>query len=102
MRFSNLPSKSELAWCFRAALFGMILLLPLAMLFLFKVWLVTPANFAPAVKVSGLDLIQAGSSRRRAAQQAAQGRFEEALQSWRIAVANNPGNPDLIRSSLRH
>jgi predicted Zn-dependent protease len=78
------------------------LFVPLLFLFILKVWRVTPADFQPVVKVSGLDLVQASSLRRAAIQHAALGRFEEAFQSWRIAVANNPGNPELIRGSLRH
>ncbi|MCI0535759.1 MAG: hypothetical protein L0Z50_11090 [Verrucomicrobiales bacterium] len=121
MIFSKLPSKDELAtklinhpainsvvclilyevW-FRVAFFGALLFVPLLTLFLLKVWRVTPADFQPVVKISGLDLVQASSLRRTAVKQAALGRFEEAFQSWRIAVANNPGDPDLIRGSLRH
>src|SRR5262245_27447373 len=121
MRFFKLPSKDELAtklinypalnsvlclilyetW-FRVAFFGVLLLIPLGLLFILKVWRITPADFQPVVKISGLDLVQARSLRGTALQQAASGRFEEAVQSWRIAIANNPGDPELFRGALRH
>src|SRR5687767_1892655 len=104
MIFSKLPSKEELAtklisyptlnsvlclilyeFWFRVAFFAALLFLPLMTLFLLKVWRVTPADFQPVVKISGLDLVQASSLRRTAVKLAALGRFDEAAQSWRIA-----------------
>ncbi|MSU63410.1 MAG: hypothetical protein EXS31_13615 [Pedosphaera sp.] len=87
---------------FRLAFFAALLFIPLVLLSILKVWRTTPAGFIPEVKVSGIDFVQAWSLRRTAEKEAAQGRFEDALYSWRIAAANNPGNPDLIRGCLRH
>src|SRR5436853_6723305 len=121
MIFSKLPPKDKLAvkfinypalnsliclvlyerW-FRVFFFGMLLLAPLLLLFILPVWRVSPADFQPPVKISGLDLVQASSLRRTAIKQAALGKFEEAFQSWRVAVANNPADPEFIRGSLRH
>jgi len=89
-------------WVFRLVFFGGLLFVPVLFLFVFKVWRATPADFQPVVKISGLDLIQARSLRRTALKQAVEGRFEAAFQSWRVAVANNPGDPELIRGCLRH
>ena len=82
--------------------FGSLLLVPLFLLCMLPVWPVTPRNFQPTIKISGFDLLQAWKLRRTAAHEAAEGRFDEALGSWRIAIANNPGDPELLRGCLQH
>src|SRR5687768_472360 len=108
IQFINYPALNSLVCLilyersFRITFFGALLLVPLVLLCALKVWPATPAHFQPLVKVSALDWVQANSLRRSAIKHAALGRFEKAFQSWRIAVANNPGDPELVRGLLRH
>lgn len=67
-----------------------------------KVWRTTPEGFRPEVKVSLLDKMQAWSLRRKAQRLAAAGEHTEALQTWVGAIANDPGNLEVIREWLRH
>ena len=69
-------------------------------LFLPRIWRQTPADFSPIVRVSGLDLWQSRSLRKAAISHLEAGRFNEALIAWNSAIANNPGDQDLIREAL--
>jgi predicted Zn-dependent protease len=87
---------------FRVILVLLVLLLGGTGLFLAKIWTASPKGFDPVIKLSGLDYVQAWSLRQTALKQQAEGRFDDALYSWRVAIANNPVNPDLIRGCLNH
>jgi hypothetical protein len=67
-----------------------------------KLWVTTPPGFQPVVKVSLLDRVQAWSLSRSARKLAAAGHAEQASQAWIAAIANNQGDPELIRGYLRH
>lgn len=67
-----------------------------------KVWVTSPKDFLPVIKVSGLDLLQAWSLQRTARKAMAAGKHEEAAHAWRSAFANNPANPRLARGALEN
>jgi tetratricopeptide (TPR) repeat protein len=121
MKIFSLPPKEELAsklldyptlnsiLClllyerlFRWAFVGGLLFVPLFLGFVLKIWTVSPAGFVPVVKMSGLDFVQAWSLRRTAMKEAAAGKHEDAFHTWRVAVANNPASPELLRGFLEH
>ena len=77
MKLPKLPSKDELAvkfinyptlnsvFClilyerwFRLVILAALLFAPLLLLSILKVWTVTPKEFRPVVKISGLDFVQ--------------------------------------------
>lgn len=66
-----------------------------------KIWITSPEDFYPTIKVRGLDLLQAWSLRRSAERDEAAGRNKEALQAWVAAVANNSADPQCERGLLR-
>ena len=70
-------------------------------LFLTKMWRVTPPGFSPVVRISGLDWIQALSLHHAAKKQLAAGKAMEGLATDALAIANNPGDVELIRSFLQ-
>ncbi len=86
---------------FRVAFAGICLLLVFLALFLPKIWSNTPKDFSKTILVSGLDHLQAWSLKRAAIKAMAEGRDDDALQAWREALANTPGNPDISRGMLR-
>ena len=69
-------------------------------LFLPKIWQVTPPGLYPVMKVSGLDKVQAWALRRSAERLDRAGRFPDAMNAWRSAGGNDPGNPELARGPL--
>ncbi|MEK7686545.1 MAG: hypothetical protein AAB466_14105 [Verrucomicrobiota bacterium] len=85
---------------FRMVFFCLVLLGISLSLFLPKIWTTSPTGFMPVIKVSGLDLAQAWSLKRSARQAAAAGRLNDASYSWMAAIANNPADPESIRSFL--
>src|SRR2546426_5575062 len=86
---------------FRWALLGVLLFLPLLALFVLRIWTVSPRGFTPIIKVSVLELLQARSLKRSALRAMSGNRYEDALSSWRISVANNPAEPELLRGYLK-
>lgn len=86
---------------FRVAFLGMVSLVVFLALFLPKMWLNTPEDFKVHIRRSGLDHVQAWALKRAALKAAAEGRSDDAMQAWRGAVANTPGNPDLSRGMLQ-
>lgn len=65
-----------------------------------KLWVVTPPGFVPQVKISGLDVFQARALATTARRQLAAEHLRDAAFSWKAAVANNPGDPELLRGYL--
>ncbi|MBI4325180.1 MAG: hypothetical protein HY674_07930 [Chloroflexi bacterium] len=85
---------------FRIIFFCLVLLIVFLSLFLPKIWTTSPDGFMPVIKVSGLDLAQAWSLKRNARRAATAGRLNDASYSWMAAIANNPADPEAIRSFL--
>lgn len=71
-------------------------------LYLPKIWTVSPDDFLPVVKVSGLDMAQAWSLRRAARAAEGAGDFKKANYSWQAAMVNNPADRRAIRGFLRN
>ncbi|MBI4662015.1 MAG: hypothetical protein HY735_24600 [Verrucomicrobia bacterium] len=86
---------------FRIALAAGLGLLLAGLALLPKIWVTSPPGFIPVVKVSIFDRIQAWALRRTAQKAMAAGQFDEAGMAWVAAIANNPGNPNLVRGALR-
>ncbi len=85
---------------FRALVVGGVVLVLAVGLFVAKLRTATPPGFEPQIKLSGLNLVQAWSQQRTARKQMANGQLEEALQTWNLALAHNPADPDLVRGYL--
>lgn len=62
-----------------------------------KVWMATPSDFEPVVRISLIDKAQAWSLRRSAERNEAAGKINAALLSWQTAFANDPGDISLAR-----
>jgi len=62
-----------------------------------KVWKSTPDGFSPEIKISLFDRFRAWSLYRFAMEAKGDGRDESALQAWREAIANHPGDIELRR-----
>ena len=80
--------------------FGFIAFIIFLALFLPKMWVQTPDGFDPVVKISGLDRVQAWSLSRSARKREAEGKFDEAILTWRMAAGNNLANPESVRGLL--
>jgi predicted Zn-dependent protease len=83
--------------------FSVLLLLLLPILFfasIRKIWPTTPRDFDPAVKISLLDWFQYKSLHRAALSELKLGKTQEGMISFQLALANNPGNADLVREYL--
>lgn len=72
-----------------------------AILMLPKVWLSTPSDFTPQIRISVIDMLQARSLAKSARSLELAGRSAEACQAWRSAIANNPGDLMLTESLIR-
>lgn len=66
-----------------------------------KVWRVTPDDGGPVYRVSLVDKIQSAMLHRHAMEKAAAGDDRAAVQGLRSAVANNPGDPNVLRDWVR-
>lgn len=87
-------------------LFGLVCFLTLLLLAalglgLPKLWVVSPPEFRPRVRISLVDYFQAKSLKRTGQRLAAQGKERDAALAWQSALANNPADPDLHRDALR-
>lgn len=67
-----------------------------------KLWVSTPPDFKPVMRVSLLDLLQARTLSASAERHAAAGRHREAALAWQGAALNDPGNLELHRALFRH
>lgn len=77
---------------FRFAVFGFVAFLVFLGLFLPKMWRMTPPDFLPVIKISGLDMVQAWSLRRTAQEALENQQWDDAVYTWRAAFANNPSD----------
>ena len=87
------------AW-FRLAFGAFVLVVVFIALYLPKIWVVSPDQFRPEVKVSALDLTQNWALKRSARKAQAAGDFKRASQSWEAAVAQNPADQTSLRGYL--
>lgn len=85
---------------FQLAFGAFVLVAVFIALYLPKIWVVSPNQFRPEVKVSGLDLTQNWALKRSALKAQAAGDFKRAGQSWEAAVAQNPADLASLRGSL--
>src|SRR5688572_14539443 len=58
-----------------------------------KIFTRTPPGFTPVVQISALDLIQATALSRSARRAELRREHAQALQSWSVALANDPCDP---------
>src|SRR5688572_1270909 len=83
-------------------LFGLALVFLATLPFLlFPLIKASPEGFNPPLRVSGIDLIQAWNLKRTAVKQARSMSFDASVFTWRMAIANNAADADLIRGLLR-
>lgn len=87
---------------FRAAFLSVGAFVLLLILCLPKFWRTTPDGFTPVARVSWLDMMQCWSLKRSAQKLASQGNYSEAAHSWRLAVAQNPGDLEALRGYLEN
>ncbi len=66
-----------------------------------KIWLTTPEGFEPEIRISWLDVLQARSLKKTAERHAEAGQMSESIYAWKSAVANDPGDPELLRAGIR-
>lgn len=102
-RFRNFPLLRLLilkTW-FRIAFLLLVGAVLTIALLLPKIWRVTPKDFLPVIRISLLDRLQSWSLQRSARRAMADNRFDDALYSWKSAVANNPADTRAISSMLR-
>lgn len=85
---------------FRTLVVGGVVLVLAVGLFVAKLRTATPPGFEPEIKLSGLNLVQTWFKTRTARQQVANGQLEEGLQTWNLALARNPADPNLVREYL--
>jgi predicted Zn-dependent protease len=85
---------------FQVAFGGVVLVSIFIALYLPKIWRVSPAEFLPEVRVSGLDLTQNWALKRSARRAMAEQDFKRASQSWEGAVAQNPADVTALRGYL--
>lgn len=84
-------------------LVAFIILAPIAVggvLLIPKIWTITPEDFTPKIKVSGIDFIQSWALARTARQQEIEGDFDAALYSWEVAISNYPTKTENLRSAI--
>jgi tetratricopeptide (TPR) repeat protein len=86
---------------FRVLLALAFVIIPAMPFLLFPLIKTSPSGFSPRLRVSGIDLIQAWSLKRTAAHEVKLGNFDRSVFTWRMAIANNPGDANAIRALLR-
>ncbi|MGZ8900904.1 MAG: hypothetical protein ACXW3Z_12480, partial [Limisphaerales bacterium] len=79
-----------LDWRFSCLVLLMLATITFAVALPAKIWQRTPAGFTPEVKISALDFIQASALSRSARRAELRGGSQQALQSWSVALANDP------------
>ena len=66
-----------------------------------KMWRSSPPDFLPVVRVSLLERLQCASLQRQARRLQDDGKTDEAVLTWRQAIANNPADREANRGLLR-
>jgi predicted Zn-dependent protease len=85
---------------FQIGFLAVMLTLVSAALYLPKMWRVSPDNFEPIVRISGLDMTQNWALKRSARKLEAAGDFLKAVDAWEGAVAQNPADVSAMRGFL--
>src|SRR5688572_16151190 len=85
---------------FRLAVLFLMMGLIGGVLFVIRLWTLTPPGFSPRVRISGLDWVQSRSLARTARAREADQRFEEAAFAWQAALSNYPVNQEYLRGAL--
>lgn len=93
---SVLKDDPKFRWAIGILFFGVLLM----GIILPKIWITSPKDFNPVIRVSGLDLLQVKALSRSARSLESKGRMQEAVQAWSSAVANNPADPSSIRGFI--
>lgn len=78
--------------CLTAGLVGILVLL--------RIWVVTPPDMVPKIRIKALDFLEARIHGKLARSKDAARDFEGAQYHWRVAVQNHPARPDLIHGYL--
>lgn len=99
----NYPFVVLLVWnpWFRRVLFVSILIGMSTLIALPRIWRSTPQGIFPIIRISLVDKGQAWSLERSAKKARAEQRLDDAIYSWRAAIANHPGNLDLTRELFK-
>jgi hypothetical protein len=97
---SSLFRQSVYERYFRFALLLLISIFVSLSVSLPKFWRTTPPGFSPVIRVSLFSLLQAKSLRRNALKLEAEGKLDQAIVTWRQALANNLGDEENGRHLL--
>ncbi|MBK9137870.1 MAG: class I mannose-6-phosphate isomerase [Verrucomicrobia bacterium] len=89
-----------LSFWFRLVVLGFVGLVVFFSLFLPKIWRTTPRDFAPEVKISGLDKVQSLMLQRTARRAQAARQYDRALYAWGSAIANDMADLRAVRGFL--
>lgn len=100
MRFPLLQMIVNDRWV-RLAVLGFVGILVTFVVGLLPIIPSTPEGIQPRVKIKFLDLLQSKALARTARIQTAAHEWESSFFSWRLAIANDPGNIDLSREYLK-
>ena len=86
-------------WIRLACVLGLLCIL-FGVLMMLRIWRTTPPDFERAVKIRGINYIQAWSLKRTARKEMAAGRYDAAALAWRMAAAHNLGDLEASRGYL--
>ena len=88
-------------WRFSCLVLLMMVTIALAIALPAKIWKRTPADFTPLVRISALDFVQASALSRSARKAEMRRDYEQALQSWSVALANDPCDPTIAANYIK-
>ena len=77
-------------WRFSSLVLLLMVTIALALALPAKIWKRTPPDFTPVIRISAVDFVQASALGRSARRAEMRGDHEQALQSWSLALANDP------------
>jgi tetratricopeptide (TPR) repeat protein len=86
---------------FQLGFAAVVLTIIAAILYMPKMWRVSPPEFEPVVKVSGLDMTQNWALKRSAQNLEASGKYEQAAEAWERAVHQNPADESALQGFLQ-
>ena len=87
---------------FVAALVGGVAVIGAMAVSLPKVWVITPKNFVPVIRISLLDMVQARMLGKSARKLGAEGRRKEAVIAWAGALGNHPAHRENLRGFVEY